>query len=128
MKRTLLLNPPSFQGFDGGAGSRYQATREVTSFWYPTWLCYPAGLIPESRVVDAPPENLTVAQVAALATDFELSVLFTSSASFGHDLETVSRLKEKNPQLLVGLVGPQVSILAQESLAAGPQVDFVARR
>lgn len=128
MKRTLLLNPPSFQDFDGGAGSRYQATREVTSFWYPTWLCYPAGLIPESRVVDAPPENLTVAQVADLASDFELAVLFTTSPSFHHDLETVSRLKEKNSQLLVGLVGPQVSILAQESLAAGPQVDFVARR
>ncbi len=128
MKRTLLLNPPSFQDFDGGAGSRYQATREVTSFWYPTWLCYPAGLIPESRVVDAPPENLTVAQVADLAGDFDLAVLFTSSPSFQHDLETVSRLKEKNSQLLVGLVGPQVSILAQESLAAGPQVDFVARR
>ena len=79
MKRTLLLNPPSFQDFDGGAGSRYQATREVTSFWYPTWLCYPAGLIPESRVVDAPPENLTVAQVAALAPDFEVAVLFTTS-------------------------------------------------
>ena len=128
MKRTLLLNPPSFQDFDGGAGSRYQATREVTSFWYPTWLCYPAGLIPQSRVVDAPPENLTVAQVANLGADFDLAVLFTSSASFGHDLETVRGLKEKNPQLLVGLVGPQVSILAQESLAAGPQVDFVARR
>ena len=128
MKRTLLLNPPSFQDFDGGAGSRYQATREVTSFWYPTWLCYPAGLIPGSRVVDAPPENLTVGQVASLAGDFELAVLFTTSPSFRHDLETVSRLKEKNPQILVGLVGPQVSILAQESLAAGPQVDFVARR
>jgi hopanoid biosynthesis associated radical SAM protein HpnJ len=128
MKRTLLLNPPSFQDFDGGAGSRYQATREVTSFWYPTWLCYPAGLIPESRVVDAPPENLTVAQVANLAGDFELAVLFTTSPSFHHDLGTVSRLKEKNSRLLVGLVGPQVSILAQESLEAGPQVDFVVRR
>ena len=128
MKRTLLLNPPSFQDFDGGAGSRYQATREVTSFWYPTWLCYPAGLIPESRVVDAPPENLTVSQVAALAPDFDLAVLFTTSPSFHHDLETVSRLKEHNSKLQVGLVGPQVSILAQESLTAGPQVDFVARR
>lgn len=128
MKRTLLLNPPSFRDFDGGAGSRYQATREVTSFWYPTWLCYPAGLIPDSRVVDAPPENLTVPQVAALAQDFELAVLFTTSPSFRHDLNTVSHLKEKNPQLLVGLVGPQVSILAAESLEAGPQVDFVTRR
>src|SRR5664280_3371232 len=128
MKRTLLLNPPSFQDFDGGAGSRYQATREVTSFWYPTWLCYPAGLIPGSRVVDAPPENLTVEQVADLAPDFELAVLFTSKPSFAHDLATVSRLKDKNPQLQVGMVGPQVSILAQESLEAGPQLDFVARR
>ena len=128
MKRTLLLNPPSFQDFDGGAGSRYQATREVTSFWYPTWLCYPAGLIPESRVVDAPPENLTVSQVAALARDFDLAVLFTTSPSFQHDLATISRLKEENPKLLAGLVGPQVSVLPGESLAAGPQVDFVARR
>ncbi len=128
MKRTLLLNPPSFHDFDGGAGSRYQATREVTSFWYPTWLCYPAGLIPASRVVDAPPENLTVAQVADLARDFDLAVLFTTSPSFQHDLTTIDRLKEVNPGLTVGLVGPQVSILPQESLTAGPQVDFVARR
>ncbi len=128
MKRTLLLNPPSFQDFDGGAGSRYQATREVTSFWYPTWLCYPAGLILESRVVDAPPENLSVPQVAALAPDFELAVLFTTSASFHHDVQTVASLKEKNPDLLAGLVGPQVSVLAEECLKAAPQLDFVARR
>ena len=128
MKRTLLLNPPSFQDFDGGAGSRYQATREVTSFWYPTWLCYPAGLIPGSRVVDAPPENMTVSQVAAMAKDFDLAVLFTTSPSFQHDLATITRLKEENPKLLAGLVGPQVSVLPQESLAKGPQVDFVARR
>src|SRR4030042_1671089 len=128
MKRALLLTPPSFQDFDGGAGSRYQATREVTSFWYPPLLCSPAGLIPESRVVDAPPENLSVSQVAAMAKDFDLAVLFPSSPSFQHDLATITRLKEENPSLLAGLVGPQVSVLAQESLAAGPQVDFVARR
>ena len=81
MKRTLLLSPPSFQDFDGGAGSRYQATREVTSFWYPTWLCYPAGLIPESRVVDAPPENLTVDQVAEMARDDPLPFLRAEAAA-----------------------------------------------
>jgi hopanoid biosynthesis associated radical SAM protein HpnJ len=128
MKSTLLLNPPSFQDFDGGAGSRYQATREVRSFWYPTWLCYPAGLIPASRVVDAPPENMSVDQVANLAGDFELAVLFTTQPSFQHDLATVSRLKANNSKLKVGLVGPQVSVLPQESLEAGPQVDFVIRR
>ena len=127
MKRTLFLNPPSFQDFDGGAGSRYQATREVVSFWYPTWLCYPAGMIPESRVVDATPENLTVEQVAPLARDFDLVVIFTSNASFAADIATISRLKEENPRVLAGLVGPQVTILPEESLTVAPQVDFVAR-
>jgi hypothetical protein len=27
--KTLFLNPPSYEGFDGSAGSRYQARREV---------------------------------------------------------------------------------------------------
>lgn len=52
--RTLLLNPPSYGGFDGAAGARYQARREIRSFWYPTWLAYPAGLIANSRLIDAP--------------------------------------------------------------------------
>jgi hypothetical protein len=30
--KTLFVNPPSFDGFDGGAGSRYQARREIRSF------------------------------------------------------------------------------------------------
>ena len=56
--RTLFLHPPSFDGFDGGAGSRYQARREIRSFWYPTWLAQPAALVPGSRLVDAPPDGL----------------------------------------------------------------------
>jgi hypothetical protein len=39
--KTLVVNPPSFEKFDGGASARYQATREITSFWYPVWLAYP---------------------------------------------------------------------------------------
>ena len=56
--RTLFLNPPSFEGFDGGASSRWPASREIESYWYPVWLCYPAGMLPDSKVVDAPPHNL----------------------------------------------------------------------
>src|ERR1700684_331283 len=50
--KTLFLQAPSFDGFDGGAGSRYQNKREVRSFWYPTWLAQPAALIADSRVLD----------------------------------------------------------------------------
>ena len=65
--KTLFLNPPSYEGFDGGAGARYQARREIKSFWYPTWLAQPAAMVPGSRLIDAPPEGLTVDQVAPLA-------------------------------------------------------------
>ena len=33
--KTLFLHPPSFDGYDGGAGARYQMKREVRSFLVP---------------------------------------------------------------------------------------------
>ena len=58
--KTLFLQAPSYDGFDGGAGSRYQAKREIRSFWYPTWLAQPAALVPGSRLLDAPADGLSV--------------------------------------------------------------------
>ncbi len=60
--KTLLLNPPSFENFDGGASSRWPATREIESYWYPVWLTYPAGLLEGSRLLDAPPHHVSAAE------------------------------------------------------------------
>ena len=65
MMKTLFLHPPSFDGFDGGAGSRYQARREIRSFWYPTWLAQPAALVPGSKLIDAPPARIGLDAVTA---------------------------------------------------------------
>ena len=65
--KTLLLNPPSFKNFDGGASSRWPATREIESFWYPVWLTYPAGMLPGSRLLDAPPHKVTPEQTVEIA-------------------------------------------------------------
>src|SRR5512138_3105222 len=108
--RTLFLHPPSFDGFDGGAGSRYQARREVRSFWYPTWLAQLAALVPGSKLVDAPPAGLTVADVLPLAREHELVVMHTSSPSFASDVRVAAALKAENPKLTIGLVGPRVSV------------------
>ena len=62
--RTLFLQALSFEGFDGGAGSRYQARRKIRSFWYPTWLAQPAALVETSKLIDAPPHRLKLAQIA----------------------------------------------------------------
>ena len=127
MMRTLFLNPPSFEGFDGGAGSRYQAKREIRSYWYPTWLAQPAALVPGSRLVDASPAGLTLADVTPLAREHELAVLHTSSPSFPGDVKAAEALKAENPSLLVGMVGAKVAVEPERSLLASPAVDFVAR-
>src|SRR2546427_12698620 len=102
--RTLFLHPPSFQGFDGGAGARYQARREIRSFWYPTWLAQPAPLVPGSRLVDAPPAGLTLEDVVPLARAYDLAVLHTSAASFAPDIRVCDALKGGNPRLRNGVV------------------------
>src|SRR5262245_16175304 len=123
--KTLFLHPPSFEGFDGGAGSRYQARREVRSFWYPTWLAQPAALVPGSRLVDAPPAGLTREDVVPLARQYDLAVLHTSTPSFAHDVKTAEALKEANPALRIGLVGAHVAVQREQALAASPALDFV---
>jgi hopanoid biosynthesis associated radical SAM protein HpnJ len=125
--RTLFLNPPSYAGFDGGAGARYQARREVRSFWYPTWLAQPAALVPGSRLVDAPPAGLTQADVVPLARDHELAVLYTSSPTFGGDVKVAEAMKAANPSLLIGFAGPKVAVEPEPSLLASAAIDFAAR-
>jgi hopanoid biosynthesis associated radical SAM protein HpnJ len=128
MMKTLFLQPPSFDGFDGGAGSRYQAKREIRSFWYPTWLAQPAALVPGSRLIDAPPAGITLEQILPLARDYELVVMHTSTPSFDSDCRVARALKQENPKLLVGLVGAKVAVEPEDSLiAAGDAIDFVAR-
>jgi hopanoid biosynthesis associated radical SAM protein HpnJ len=127
MMRTLFLHPPSYKGFDGGAASRYQAKREVRSFWYPTWLAQVAAIVPGSKLVDAPPADLTLADVLPLAHQYDLAVLHTSSPSFTGDVQVAEALKRENPKLMIGFVGAKVAVEPEESLLASEAIDFVGR-
>ena len=127
MLTSLFLNPPSFEGFDGGAGSRYQAKREIKSFWYPTWLAQPAALVKNSKLIDAPASDLNIDDILPLVNDYELLVMHTSSPSFLSDVKVAEAIKQKNPKLIIGFVGAHVAVLAGESLNASKAIDFVAR-
>jgi hopanoid biosynthesis associated radical SAM protein HpnJ len=128
MMKPLFLNPPTFEDFDGGAGARYQASREVTSFWYPTWLCFPAAMIQGSRVVDAPVQRLDLEACLAIAADYDMVVMYTSTPTLHIDIETARRIKEKRPSTITVLAGPHVSVLPGESLLqANGFVDIVCR-
>ncbi|HEY1725628.1 MAG TPA: hopanoid biosynthesis associated radical SAM protein HpnJ [Steroidobacteraceae bacterium] len=125
--KTLFLHPPSFDGFDGGAGSRYQAKREIRSFWYPTWLAQPAALVPGSRLLDAPADGLSVADVLPLARQYDLVIMHTSAPSFPTDARMAELLKQHNPALRVGMVGAKVAVDPEGTLRASSAIDFVAR-
>ncbi len=125
--KTLFLHPPSYAGFDGGAGSRYQARREIRSFWYPTWLAQPAALVPGSRLVDAPPDGLTLDDTLPLARQFDLAVLHTSTPSFAHDVRVAEALKAENPALRIGFVGAHVAVNPDRALQRSEAIEFVAR-
>jgi hopanoid biosynthesis associated radical SAM protein HpnJ len=125
--KTLFLQAPSFDGFDGGAGSRYQARREVRSFWYPTWLAQPAALVPDSRLLDAPADGLTVDQSRAAARGYDLVIMHTSTPSFPTDLRFAELLRRDSPHLRIGLVGAKAMVDPSGCLNASPAVDFVCR-
>jgi hopanoid biosynthesis associated radical SAM protein HpnJ len=126
MKRVFFLNPPSFKGFDGGAGSRYQARREVRSFWYPTWLAQSAALCPGSRLVDAPAEEWDAEAAIRAARNFDVVVIYTSTPGYPNDARLAEGFKREYPEILVGMVGPHCTVLPEESLRGCRALDFVA--
>jgi hopanoid biosynthesis associated radical SAM protein HpnJ len=126
--KTLFLNPPSFENFDGGAGSRWPATREIESYWYPVWLAYPAGMLEGARLLDAPPHYISAEQTIEIAKDYEFLVLFTSTPGFPGDIGLARAIKAANAQIKICFVGPHVSVLPEKSLRDCPAIDFVARK
>jgi hopanoid biosynthesis associated radical SAM protein HpnJ len=125
--RTLFLQAPSYDGFDGGAGSRYQARREIKSFWYPTWLAQAAAMVPDSKLIDSIPHGIRMPEILKQVGDYDLAVLHTSSPSFGDDVKAIEALKSANPRLKAGFVGAKVAVQPDESLKYSDVIDFVAR-
>ncbi|HWH56605.1 MAG TPA: hopanoid biosynthesis associated radical SAM protein HpnJ [Terriglobales bacterium] len=126
--KTLFLNPPSFENFDGGAGSRWPATREIESYWYPVWLAYPTGMIEGAKLLDAPPHYVSAEQTIETAKEYDFLVLYTSTPGFPGDIRLAQRIKDVNPKIKIAFVGPHVTVLPEQSLRDCPAIDFVVRK
>jgi len=126
--KTLFLNPPSFENFDGGAGSRWPATREIESYWYPVWLAYPTGMLEGARLLDAPPHHVSAEETVNIARDYKFLVLFTSTPGFPGDIQLAQRIKEVNPAIKIAFVGPHVTVLPEKTLKDCPALDFIVRK
>jgi hopanoid biosynthesis associated radical SAM protein HpnJ len=84
-------------------------------------------MLPDSKVVDAPPHKISIEQTVAMAKDFELLVLFTSTPGFHVDVKIAEMMKDSNPRLKVAFVGPPVTVEPEEALQE-KAIDFVVRR
>ena len=125
---TLFLSPPSFDGFDGGAGSRYQARREVTSFWYPTWLAQPAALVNDSRLMDCPPHDIGIQRCLDEARHYYNVIIHTSTPSLKNDSKVAEAIKLNRPETCIGFVGAHAAVLPTETLKASKAIDWVGRK
>ena len=112
--KTLFLNPPSFENFDGGAGSRWPATREIESLLV-------SGLAGVSRrnAGGRTPAGCSSAprfgeETIKIAKDYEFLVLFTSTPGFPGDIRLAQAIKDANPKIKIAFVGPHVTVLAGE--------------
>lgn len=126
--KTLLLNPPSFPNFDGGAGSRWPAAREIASFWYPVWLAYPAGMIKDSRLLDAPPHGVTPEETIEIAKAYDFVTLYTSTPGWKNDIQLAEMMKAAKPDLKIAFVGPPVTSQPDAALRASEAIDFIVRK
>ena len=126
--KTLFLNPPSFENFDGGASSRWPATREIESYWYPVWLAYPAGMLEGSRLLDAPPHHISATETIEIAKGYEFLVLFTSTPGWTGDQKLAEAIKRANPSIRIAFVGPPVTTSPDRALNECEVIDFVCRR
>ncbi len=125
--KILFLQAPSFEGFDGGAGSRYQARREIRSFWYPTWLAQAAAMVPDSKLIDAPPHGLSLARILEEVKHFDAVICHTSTPSFETDVKTLEALKDAKPELKVGFIGAKAAVDPEGCLNASKAIGFAAR-
>jgi hopanoid biosynthesis associated radical SAM protein HpnJ len=89
-------------------------------------LAQVAALVPDSKLIDAIPHRLSLAEILREAPDYDLAVLHTSTPSFASDVKALEALKRANPRLTAGFVGAKVAVEPQAALVASDAIDFAA--
>ncbi|MGH9632519.1 MAG: hopanoid biosynthesis associated radical SAM protein HpnJ, partial [Bryobacteraceae bacterium] len=74
-----------------------------------------------------PPHRISIEQTVAMANNFELLVLFTSTPGFQVDVKIAGMMKDVNPKMKVAFVGPPVTVDSEMALRE-TAIDFVVRR
>ncbi|MFM7083845.1 MAG: hopanoid biosynthesis associated radical SAM protein HpnJ, partial [Hyphomicrobium sp.] len=85
------------------------------------------ALIDNSKLIDAPPNKITLNNITSQMSNYDITIIHTSTPSFKSDLKTAETLKFVNPHLKVGLIGAKAAVEPEKCLVASSAIDFVAR-
>ena len=85
-------------------------------------------MVPDSKLIDAPPHGITLDQIVPQARDYDLVIMHSSTPTFASDIATARALKNVNPKLKVGMVGANVAIDPRRSLEKAEPIDFVTAK
>lgn len=128
--RIALINPPYFERYS--RSQRSPGVIKSGTMYYPYWLAHAAAVLdaedfdivlydcPAARV-DAPG---LLRRLDTRPPDF--CILETSTASADNDCRVATEIKKRFPGTRVCMVGTHVTALWRETLAAFPEIDFVA--
>ena len=83
--------------------------------------------MPNSKLIDAPPTNISLETVVSQINDYDLCVMHTSVPSFDSDVKVAQALKAANPRLKIGMIGAKVAVDGDDSLSEAPVIDFICR-
>lgn len=124
--KTLFLNPPYVSGVRLDI-QRYTIRARAASLFPPIWLSWAAASVPDSRVVDAIASKLTTSQVVPIAKKYDLVVIQADTATINQCIRLADVMKSTT-NAEICLVGPHVSVLADEIMKGSKCIDYIARR
>jgi anaerobic magnesium-protoporphyrin IX monomethyl ester cyclase len=128
--KVALINPPYL-----GRYSRSQRSPGVIrsgTMYYPYWLAHAAAVLDAGGfdifLYDCPAAGLDAAELFRRLGDYwpDLCIVETSTASAESDCRVASEIRKRLPETRVCVAGTHVTALWQETLAAFPDIDFVA--
>jgi len=128
--RVALINPPYFKRYS--RSQRSPGVIQSGTMYYPYWLAHAAAVLDAAGfdifLCDCPAAEIDTGALLRRLDGYrpDLCIIESSTASAEGDCRVASEIKKQFPASRVCMVGTHVTALWRETLAASPEIDFVA--
>lgn len=128
--KVALINPPYLRRYS--RSQRSPGVIKSGTMYYPYWLAHAAAVLDAAGfdidLYDCPAANLDADTLFRRLDAYQpsLCIIESSTASAENDCRVAAEIRRRLPGARVCMVGTHVTALWQETLAAVPEIDFIA--